>query len=204
MIQSRNNNDLYMPSGWEQAYDHRSGRYFYVDHNSQKTTWLNPADRFSKPRSVKDCIGDQLPYGWERIIDPNVGTYYTDHLNRRNTWEDPVSNWRRQNRILSQHHYSNSQHPLSLEQSANSLDSNQHTTSSPNTTDKPDTSYHTSDDIEKSATSLDRSTTPESDNIKSTPHSTHSNSIVNSKYDAGLLDIMDNCFGRNSSQSVEV
>lgn len=33
---------------------------------------------------------DELPYGWEKIHDPQYGTYYIDHVNRRTQYENPV------------------------------------------------------------------------------------------------------------------
>lgn len=192
MIHSRENISK-LPPGWEQAHDYRTNRYYYVDHNTKRTTWLNPNDELIKPKSFNKCVGDQLPYGWEKVVDPIVGTYYIDHISRRNQWENPVSDW------VQRH---SAHQNLSPSKQSQIVDSDQRTIS-PNTTDKPDTSYHTSEDIGRSATSLDHPSTSESDNLKSA-HSNYSNSIKNSKYDAGLLDIMDNCFGRSSSQSVEV
>ena len=81
----------FLPPGWEQAYDMNSNRYFYVDHNTRTTTWLNPNDRWTKPKSVSECYGDQLPYGWEIMNDPVIGIYFTDHVQRRNQWSNPVT-----------------------------------------------------------------------------------------------------------------
>lgn len=181
--------------GWEQVFDSARNRYFYVDHNTQTTTWLNPADRSTKPLTVSECRNGELPYGWERVTDPTIGTYYVDHINKRNQWSHPVDDWHRR-MSLNNHHYSNSHHIM--EQSGHSLDSYDQTISP--VTDKPDISFH-SPDIEKSATSLNNSANLDSENIDTT----RSNSSTRgSKYDAGLLDIMDNCYGRGSSQSVEV
>lgn len=188
----------FLPPGWELAWDSSSNRLFYVDHNTKTTTWLNPGEQRTKPKSFSECQGDQLPYGWERIDDPIVGVYYIDHIRRRNQWTNPVSDWLKHLSILNQHHYSNSHNLLSNERSANSLDSNTHTTSLSNTIDKP-ASYQTSD-FEKSANSLNNSTSLDADIIGTS----RSNISTRSKYDASLLDIMDNCFGRGSSHSVEV
>lgn len=133
-----------LPSGWERAYDGASNRHFYVDHNTKTTTWLNPMDQDIKPKRVSDCMNDELPYGWERIIDPVIGVYYADHIEKRNQWTNPVEDW--QMSTPNQHHYSNS-HLLSSDKFDSSLDS---------------------------------------------------------KHDSSLLDMMDNCFGRGSNQSVEV
>ncbi len=42
--------------------------------------------RQTKPLTFADCIGDELPVGWEEAYDPVVGAYYVDH----NTSEFPV------------------------------------------------------------------------------------------------------------------
>lgn len=39
--------------------------------------------RYTKPQSFSDCVGDELPYGWEEVYDPQVGVYYVDHTNRK-------------------------------------------------------------------------------------------------------------------------
>lgn len=41
--------------------------------------------RQTKPLTFADCIGDELPVGWEEAYDPVVGAYYVDH----NTSESP-------------------------------------------------------------------------------------------------------------------
>lgn len=33
-----------LPSGWEMATD-LDGKIFFVDHNTQQTTWIDPRDR---------------------------------------------------------------------------------------------------------------------------------------------------------------
>lgn len=35
--------------------------------------------RFTKPQSFADCVGDELPYGWEEQYDPEIGIYYINH-----------------------------------------------------------------------------------------------------------------------------
>lgn len=44
--------------------------------------------RQTKPLTFADCIGDELPVGWEEAFDPVVGAYYVDH----NTSEFAVPN----------------------------------------------------------------------------------------------------------------
>lgn len=41
-------------------------------------------------RSAEECGEDELPFGWERIDDPQYGIYYIDHVNRKTQYENPV------------------------------------------------------------------------------------------------------------------
>lgn len=45
--------------------------------------------KFQK-KTLEDCLDDELPYGWEKITDPQYGTYFIDHVNRRTQYENPV------------------------------------------------------------------------------------------------------------------
>eukprot|EP00049_Salpingoeca_infusionum_P027081 m.30204 g.30204 ORF g.30204 m.30204 type:complete len:156 (-) comp9260_c0_seq3:1844-2311(-) len=67
-----------LPTGWEQMWDPKEQRYFYIDHNSQTTTWIDPRES-SEPT---DTAEGRLPRGWQRAFDERVGEYYIDH----NTW----------------------------------------------------------------------------------------------------------------------
>jgi len=44
--------------------------------------------------SFADCIGDELPYGWEMAFDSKVGVYYIDHIHKKNQLIDPRIAWR--------------------------------------------------------------------------------------------------------------
>lgn len=41
--------------------------------------------RLTKPLSFADCVGDELPWGWEASYDPQIGIYYIDHINSKLT-----------------------------------------------------------------------------------------------------------------------
>ena len=43
--------------------------------------------RFTKPQTFADCIGNELPLGWEEAYDKHVGAYYINHVNREYTRE---------------------------------------------------------------------------------------------------------------------
>ncbi|KAG8508358.1 Protein WWC2, partial [Galemys pyrenaicus] len=48
----------------------------------------------TKPLSFADCVGDELPWGWEAGFDPQIGVYYIDHVNKTTQIEDPRKQWR--------------------------------------------------------------------------------------------------------------
>lgn len=56
---------------------------------SRRTQWYDPRDKLTKPSSITDCVGDELPYGWEVAFAPRVGVYYIDHIRKKNQLEDP-------------------------------------------------------------------------------------------------------------------
>jgi len=40
--------------------------------------------RLLKPATFADCLDNELPYGWELAYDPQVGTYYINHVTSEN------------------------------------------------------------------------------------------------------------------------
>ncbi|XP_059609935.1 protein kibra [Phlebotomus argentipes] len=87
------NGELHLPDGWEIGQDY-DGKIYYIDHNSKKTTWIDPRDRYTKPSNFADCIGDELPLGWEEAYDTIIGRYYINHLNQSTQLEDPRQEWK--------------------------------------------------------------------------------------------------------------
>lgn len=39
--------------------------------------------RITKPQTFADCIGNELPLGWEESYDSQIGVYYINHVNRK-------------------------------------------------------------------------------------------------------------------------
>uniref|UniRef100_A0A3Q3EX80 Membrane-associated guanylate kinase, WW and PDZ domain-containing protein 3 n=1 Tax=Kryptolebias marmoratus TaxID=37003 RepID=A0A3Q3EX80_KRYMA len=58
-------------------------------HNTKTTTWLDPR-LAKKAKPPEKCDEGELPYGWEKIEDPQFGTYYVDHINQKTQFENPV------------------------------------------------------------------------------------------------------------------
>ncbi|KNC24994.1 hypothetical protein FF38_11826 [Lucilia cuprina] len=82
-----------LPEGWDIAKDF-DGKIYYIDHNTKKTTWLDPRDQYTKPQSFEDCVGDELPMGWEEAYDSNIGRYYINHIAQTTQLEDPRQEWK--------------------------------------------------------------------------------------------------------------
>lgn len=38
--------------------------------------------RYTKPQTFADCVGDELPLGWEESYDQIIGRYYINHFDR--------------------------------------------------------------------------------------------------------------------------
>lgn len=41
----RRNGEIPLPEGWDFAQDY-DGKVYFIDHNSKKTTWIDPRDRY--------------------------------------------------------------------------------------------------------------------------------------------------------------
>ncbi|XP_066594079.1 protein kibra [Prorops nasuta] len=89
----RRNGEIPLPEGWDVAHDF-DGKVYFIDHNTRKTTWIDPRDRYTKPQTFADCIGNELPLGWEEAYDKHVGAYYINHVNQTTQLEDPRQEWR--------------------------------------------------------------------------------------------------------------
>ncbi|XP_048526075.1 protein kibra isoform X1 [Dendroctonus ponderosae] len=89
----KRNGEIPLPDGWDFGRDY-DGKIYFIDHNSKKTTWIDPRDRYTKPQTFADCIGNELPLGWEEAYDGQIGPYYINHVNQSTQLEDPRQEWR--------------------------------------------------------------------------------------------------------------
>ncbi|XP_059687156.1 membrane-associated guanylate kinase, WW and PDZ domain-containing protein 3 isoform X1 [Gavia stellata] len=86
-----------LPKNWEMAYTD-TGMIYFIDHNTKTTTWLDPR-LCKKAKAPEDCEDGELPYGWEKIEDPQYGTYYVDHINQKTQFENPVLEAKRKKQV---------------------------------------------------------------------------------------------------------
>ncbi|MGH0138257.1 UNVERIFIED_CONTAM: hypothetical protein FKN15_038520 [Acipenser sinensis] len=79
----------------------------YTPRRSAPLGFLIPAlrrPRITKPLTFADCVGDELPLGWEVVYDQQIGVYYIDHINKITQIEDPRTLWRQeQERMLKEY-----------------------------------------------------------------------------------------------------
>ena len=60
-----------LPPGWEMLIDPQSNRPYYVNHETQQTSWNPPIP---------------LPNGWEEKKDDHGRTFYFNLLTNQTTW----------------------------------------------------------------------------------------------------------------------
>ncbi|KAK7196065.1 WW domain containing protein [Novymonas esmeraldas] len=89
-----------LPDGWEERTHPQTGRIFYVDHRSKKTTWERPSNPSSAATTniasvAKHVVAGgtgaaELPAPWEACVDPQSGrTFYVNHDTKSTTWHPP-------------------------------------------------------------------------------------------------------------------
>jgi atrophin-1 interacting protein 3 (BAI1-associated protein 1) len=64
-----------LPPNWEKSYT-ENGEIYFIDNSTGQSHWLDPRLSKFQKKSLQDCEDDELPYGWEKIIDPEYGIYY--------------------------------------------------------------------------------------------------------------------------------
>lgn len=76
--------------GWEERVDPRTGRTYFVDHNSQRTTWEKPPAAQLQPETfTANQGGEFMPENWEMRIAPNGRPFFIDHVSKVTSWDDP-------------------------------------------------------------------------------------------------------------------
>lgn len=68
-----------LPPGWEKSFT-ENGEMYFIDHATGQSHWLDPRLSKFQKKSLHDCEDDELPYGWEKIVDPEYGIYYIGKL----------------------------------------------------------------------------------------------------------------------------
>lgn len=87
-----------MPPGWERRIA-PNGHFYYVDHNTQRTSWMHPnriqqvrvsgPDQLAKVYQTSVEQLGPLPHGWEMRLHTDGRVYYVDHNTQATNWDDP-------------------------------------------------------------------------------------------------------------------
>ncbi|XP_003380266.1 putative PDZ domain protein [Trichinella spiralis] len=106
-----------LPPNWEMAYTDAGEPYFIewdfysyflftslssfvilfvlFSHNTGTTHWTDPRSSDTTDEQQQQSFGasssnvELLPYGWERVEDPQYGIYYVDHINKKTQYDKP-------------------------------------------------------------------------------------------------------------------
>ena len=77
-----------LPSHWEKKVDAKTGRFYFKNHQTRQTTWIDPRTAETRKKNALTTSGDELPYGWDEA-EVNSETYFIDHINQRTHWLHP-------------------------------------------------------------------------------------------------------------------
>jgi hypothetical protein len=101
MQQTETNFDDDLPTGWIALEDADSGETYYLNEATMATTWDRPneengseIDENNREHQSSEIVGvscnnEDLPPGWEAILDPSSGDYYFAHESGETQWELP-------------------------------------------------------------------------------------------------------------------
>ncbi|XP_071965157.1 E3 ubiquitin-protein ligase NEDD4-like [Antedon mediterranea] len=76
-----------LPAGWQMQKAPSTGRWFFINHNTRKTTWDDPR----KHNTQVDELGP-LPANWEKRVHEDGRVFFIDHTTKSTQWEDPRIN----------------------------------------------------------------------------------------------------------------
>lgn len=51
----RRNGEIPLPEGWDVAQDF-DGKMYFIDHNTRKTTWIDPRDRYVERKKLSSLF----------------------------------------------------------------------------------------------------------------------------------------------------
>ncbi|XP_033108884.1 E3 ubiquitin-protein ligase NEDD4-like isoform X3 [Anneissia japonica] len=76
-----------LPPGWQMQKAPSTGRWFFINHNTRKTSWDDPR----KHNVQVDELGP-LPPNWEKRMHADGRVFFIDHTTKSTQWEDPRIN----------------------------------------------------------------------------------------------------------------
>eukprot|EP00730_Choanoeca_flexa_P008282 TRINITY_DN12472_c0_g1_i6.p1 TRINITY_DN12472_c0_g1~~TRINITY_DN12472_c0_g1_i6.p1 ORF type:complete len:1071 (+),score=320.96 TRINITY_DN12472_c0_g1_i6:3126-6338(+) len=78
-----------LPKHWEKKMDPATGRFYFKNHQSKQTTWVDPRTAAVRKFDAADTEGDELPFGWDQAETPDGELYYIDHNTETTHWVHP-------------------------------------------------------------------------------------------------------------------
>ncbi|KAJ3127943.1 hypothetical protein HK098_005456 [Nowakowskiella sp. JEL0407] len=78
-----------LPENWEKSQFENTGRFYYVNHVDQSTSWIDPRTYHIRKHNIDDIVAGELPYGWEESFDENIGIFYIDHVTQTHFLDAP-------------------------------------------------------------------------------------------------------------------
>jgi hypothetical protein len=91
-----------LPSDWEQVAVPGNTRKFFAHHPTRTTTWIDPRTKLTRKMSMSQVSDLELPYGWEELQDPELGSYFVDHISKKyftdGPWEHQICERAKQHR----------------------------------------------------------------------------------------------------------
>jgi len=76
-----------LPAGWSSKIDPRTGRTYYLNNITKKTSWQLPQVAVQAPAVTHQA---PLPMGWSSKVDPSTGrTYYLNNITKKTSWQRP-------------------------------------------------------------------------------------------------------------------
>lgn len=77
-----------LESHWEKKMDPKTGRFYYKNHKTRETSWIDPRTAKVRKTDARECGDDELPYGWDEA-EVNGEVYYIDHISQKTHWLHP-------------------------------------------------------------------------------------------------------------------
>eukprot|EP00035_Acanthoeca_spectabilis_P019895 m.430125 g.430125 ORF g.430125 m.430125 type:complete len:1030 (-) comp17117_c0_seq1:1257-4346(-) len=67
---------------WRKKVDPGTGRVYFKNTETRTTTWIDPRtfDFEDRPHNPTQCVGDQLPFGWDKAETDGGTVFYIDHV----------------------------------------------------------------------------------------------------------------------------
>eukprot|EP00049_Salpingoeca_infusionum_P006288 m.104635 g.104635 ORF g.104635 m.104635 type:complete len:880 (+) comp13261_c0_seq8:183-2822(+) len=81
-----------MPENWTACVEPQTGKTFYANKITKKTSWVLPQQETASepvPKALHKVNWEELPFGWERAHNERGEPYYINHINQTNSWDSP-------------------------------------------------------------------------------------------------------------------